>query len=285
MKCQTLLCLAVLTLGLSATRLAAQSTNAVESPGTAAHDLMQQVQTKVDAGKTDEADFADDIKAFDRLITDAGTNHDEAAKISYMKGALYLQVLRNGTKALETFKKIKDIYPDTIYGQNAAKILPMIETQAAAQKIQENLSPGTAFPDFTTKDMNGNPLSVGRLKGKVVLVDFWATWCPPCRAELPNVIATYKKYHGDGFEIVGVSLDSKRGDLEAFLKEHADMTWPQYFDGDGSDQPNWKNRLVVKYGVESIPFTVLLDRDGKIVDKNLRGEELEKAVAAAVAKK
>jgi thiol-disulfide isomerase/thioredoxin len=79
--------------------------------------------------------------------------------------------------------------------------------------------------------LNGNPISVAGFKGKVVLVDFWATSCGPCRDELPNVIATYKKHHADGFEVIGVSLDSDRNKLEAFLRQEDGMTWPQFFDG------------------------------------------------------
>ena len=87
-------------------------------------------------------------------------------------------------------------------------------------------------------------------------------------------------FGGDGFEIIGVSLDSERDKLDAFLKKEDGMTWPQFFDGQG-----WQNKLAVKYGVESIPFAVLIGPDGKIIDKNLRGEELENAVAGALAKK
>ncbi len=96
----------------------------------------------------------------------------------------------------------------------------------------------------------------------------------------PNVIFSYKKHHADGFENIGVSLDDDRAKLDAFLKKEDGMTWPQFYDGQG-----WQNELAKKYGVESIPFTVLIGQDGKIIGKSLRGEKLENAVADALAKK
>ena len=150
----------------------------------------------------------------------------------------------------------------------------------AEKKQDELLAVGKPFPDFSEKDLDGKPISVGALKGKVVMVDFWATWCGPCRGELPNVIATYQKHHADGFEIIGVSLDQDRDALDKFLKDTDGMTWPQYFDGKG-----WGNTVAQKYLVQSIPFAVLVGPDGKIIGTKLRGEALETAVAAALAKK
>ena len=107
---------------------------------------------------------------------------------------------------------------------------------------------------------------MANFKGKVVMVDFWATWCGPCVGEVPNVVAAYKKYHDKGFEIIGVSLD-RDGDLDkmkSFTKDK-EMPWPQYFDGGF-----WTNKLAVKYGINSIPATFLLDGSGIIIAKNAR---------------
>jgi len=262
--------------------LMGQTTNRVEnSTDPELRALVEDVQSKLKAGKNSETDLAPDLANFDKLIAKhAGEKTDAVTQIIYMEAMLYLQVLDNADKGKALIEQIKTNYPDTKLGKKAERILQMLDKQSEAKKIQSALAPGATFLDFSVKDLNGNPLSVGALKGKVVLVDFWATWCGPCRAELPNVIATYKKFHAQGFEVIGVSLDSDRDKLDAFLKKQDGMTWAQFFDGQG-----WSNALAAKYGVESIPFTVLIGTDGKIIGTELRGEALGAAVEKALAKK
>lgn len=272
----------LITMVIAAGLLAAGSANAQYITNDAVQlklqTLSQQVRAKAQAGKTNEADLSDELRSLDQLLAgEKGAKTDEAALLKFMKAQLYLEVIRNTDKGIDLIKQIKVEYPRTSIGTNVDKILDSIAKEAAAEKIQDRLVAGSVFPDFSENDLGGKPLSIAARKGKVVLVDFWATWCGPCRAELPNVIKTYQKHHAQGFEIIGVSLDSDRSKLDAFLKQEDGMTWPQYFDGQG-----WNNKLAEKYGVLSIPFTVLIGPDGRIIGKSLRGDELEAAVSKAL---
>jgi thiol-disulfide isomerase/thioredoxin len=125
--------------------------------------------------------------------------------------------------------------------------------------------------------LDGKTIDVADLRGKVVLVDFWATWCLPCLHELPHVKSTFEKYHKDGFEIVAVNLDTDRGKLETFLKKQ-NLPWPQIFFDERAKQ-GWDNPLVAAHGVRGIPATFLLDQNGTLAATDLRGEDVQREVA------
>ena len=259
---------------LSGPRLLAASTN---DPTVELKALVAKIKADIHAGKTTESALADDLKQFDVLLAEhKGEKTDAVAEILYMKATLYSEVFQDTARADALMKQLKTEFQST---HLVAALEQQQAAEAAAKKIQDSLAVGTPYPDFKVQDADGKPLALADYKGKVVLIDFWATWCPPCRAEIPNVVATYKKYHSQGFDIIGVSLDEDRQKLLNFTREN-NMTWPQFFDGQG-----WKNKLAVKYGIEAIPATYLLDGNGIIIAKDLRGAELEQAVAKALPKK
>ena len=132
---------------------------------------------------------------------------------------------------------------------------------------------GQFAPEISLPSPDGKEIALSSLKGKLVLIDFWASWCGPCRKEMPNVVKIYSKFKNKGFEIYGVSLDQdKEKWMEAITKDG--INWPQV-----SDLKYWDNVAAKIYNVQGIPYTVLIDKDGKIIAKNLRGQELEKKIA------
>jgi thiol-disulfide isomerase/thioredoxin len=133
---------------------------------------------------------------------------------------------------------------------------------------------GAVAPEITLPTPEGKELSLSSTRGKVVLLDFWASWCKPCRAENPNVVKLYNKYQDKGFTVFSVSLDKDHGSWVEAIKKDG-LAWPNHV----SDLKMWETPLVKLYNFNGIPQTFLLDKDGKIIGKNLRGEELEKKLA------
>ena len=131
--------------------------------------------------------------------------------------------------------------------------------------------------DLTFTSVNNKDVDLALLRGKVVLVDFWASWCGPCMAEMPNVVGVYQKLHPKGFEIVGISLDQDKGKMQEAMKKHG-MEWEQYFDGAG-----WKNKISSGFGIESIPAAWLIDKKGRLRETDLRGEALGQAIVKLLA--
>ncbi len=128
---------------------------------------------------------------------------------------------------------------------------------------------GAEAPDFEMMTPDGTMVKLSSLRGKVVLIDFWASWCGPCRREIPNIVKLYKKYKSHGFEVLGVSLDRTKSKWTDFIAKDK-MDWLHV-----SDLKGWKNGVAKLYGVRSIPDTFLLDKEGKIIGRKLRGKGLE----------
>jgi thiol-disulfide isomerase/thioredoxin len=132
---------------------------------------------------------------------------------------------------------------------------------------------GMPMPEINLTSPTGNPIALSSLKGKVVLIDFWASWCGPCRKENPNVVKLYEEMKSKGFDIYSISLDKDKAAWEKAIQTDG-LTWPSHV----SDLGGWNSSVVKQFGITGIPFTILIDKEGKIVGKGLRGADLDNAV-------
>ena len=193
------------------------------------------------------------LKLVKRIIRE---NKHNQLPVSYIKEAMY-------ELGYEGLKEALD--PTAAYYNS-----PDLEKPKQLLASYEKRRPGTMFHELTMKDMEGREVKLSQWaeKGNYVLVDFWASWCGPCRQEMPNVIQNYERYHAKGFEIVGVSFDQKKDSWVAAVQQIG-MRWPQM-----SDLKGWQCAASDIYGVRSIPASVLLDPQGKIIAIDLRGKAL-----------
>lgn len=179
-----------------------------------------------------------------------------------------LAVIQRMEKEIPNSSYTKEIR--TLYDQYASQARMQEEAREAAGAI----GVGKPAPDLDLKDPDGHNIKLSSLKGKVVLLDFWASWCGPCRMEMPNVVAAYKKYNSKGFTVYSVSLDKDANAWKNAIRALG-MEWPNHV----SDLKWWQSEAAVKYGINAIPAAFLLDRNGIIVATNVRGEALDQKIA------
>jgi thiol-disulfide isomerase/thioredoxin len=213
--------------------MASGARKAVGVPATEPEVSLAEIMAAVDAKPTTKGDAS----ALDLLKSASTPNVDDIAWLARAE------------------KHMKD-YPDS-----EANV--MLKRKINSIQMKAELSQKPLELKFTAVD--GREVDLASLRGKVVLIDFWATWCGPCVEELPNVLKAYQTLHPKGFEIIGISLDSSKEKLEAFVKERG-MEWPQYFDG-----KSWQNEISSKYGINSIPAMWLVNKKGMVVDTEARG--------------
>ncbi len=207
----------------------------------------------------------------------AGQKFDKAFVSDYIKNAktahLAYEAMQylpyaNGPEVYDqTYNRLKKDMPSNALTSNLGKF---ISQEKAKAKSQAAFAVGKEAVDLKAKNPEGKEMALTDLRGKVVLIDFWASWCGPCRKENPNVVRAYNEYKDKGFDVFSVSLDSNVDRWKKAIEKDG-LVWDSHI----SDLKKWNSDLSKAYGVRSIPATFLIGKDGKIVAKNLRGSQLD----------
>lgn len=181
----------------------------------------------------------------------------------------------------ETFEKFvvkaKSKYTDVPMVNDFAKDVDIAFKKMNRKEGEPLFANGTQLPEINMADVNGNNISLALLKGKYVLVDFWASWCGPCRAENPNVVAAYNNYKDKGFTVYSISLDDDKDKWKQAIAKDK-LAWQYHV----SELKGWESNIVHEFGINAIPTNYLIDKDGKIIASNLRGKELENILAQSL---
>lgn len=227
----------------------------------ASQEILQKLATEIDQA---QQKFEDEIKkraaAKDPILALYFT--------SFLRMDKYPEENKKMVERLQKEAPTSSYTPEMVSQYNT--ITQQIKAQEAAKKSEGATAIGAVAPDLAFTSPEGKTLKLSDLRGQIVLLDFWASWCRPCRMENPNVVAAYKKFKDKGFTIYSVSLDQNGESWKAAIKQDG-LIWPNHV----SDLKGWQSEAARIYGVQGIPAQFLLDKDGKIIAKNLRGDQLE----------
>jgi thiol-disulfide isomerase/thioredoxin len=228
--------------------------------------MQQQMELMTKLRQWQRLDAAQHTETTDWLISAVKSGAPTAVHANMLM--MFVDVL-SGTPDSELAKKaLGELLPVLSVSDNPGveQQLPMLEG------INRRLNlPGNKL-ELSGKFLDGAEIDWDSYRGKVVLVDYWATWCGPCRAEVPNVLENYLKYHDKGFDVVGISLDKERNDAEEYVQQ-TNIPWPSLYH-ESSDQSGWQNPMAVKYGITGIPTAILVDQAGNVVSMQARGPRL-----------